>query len=304
MPDRVHERLAADAIDLIADERMQGPGPALDDDAKADLFLDPELLLHPAERLLEVVAASRRRAQATHGVAALIDDASHQLEHAIERRPRGRIGRHVAGRDMQLHRRADQTLQQGVVQVLRDARPLRQPFLEPDVEPPRDLVHPEAVQAGRSEHDRDRAGELKPGRLPDTWSDGEADGGFSAAPLIVAVGRHDAEAVRAGTEIRVDRRARGDGLAPVAVKAIEPIAEPHPLRHGQTQAGIGERQPLAARRDVNRAAQIDGVPSADTDSTCTIAGADPPAASAGSVIDRPRPSENHTRPPGSTTTDR
>ena len=146
------------------------------------------------------------------------------------------------------------------MQVLRDPRPLRQPFLEPDVEPPRDLVHPEAVHAGRSKHDRHRAGELKPGRLPDPWSNSEADGGFSAAPLIVAVGRHDPEAVRAGTEIGVDRRARRDGLAPVPVKAIEPIAEPHPLRHGQTQAGIRKGQPLATRRDVNRAAQIDRRP--------------------------------------------
>ena len=89
MPDRVHQRLATDAIDLVADERVEGPGRTLDDDAKADLFLDPELLLHPAERLLEVVATTRRRAQTSHGVPALVDDLAHQLEHAIERRPRG-----------------------------------------------------------------------------------------------------------------------------------------------------------------------------------------------------------------------
>ena len=67
---------------------MKRPRPASDDDAEADLSLDSELLLHPAERLLEIVAAGRRRAQAAHGVAALIDDPCHQLEHAIERRPR------------------------------------------------------------------------------------------------------------------------------------------------------------------------------------------------------------------------
>ncbi len=86
--DGIRQRFPADAVDLVACNWMQRPRPAFDDHAKLDRLGNAELLLHPAEDLLEIAVGSSRRAQAADGVASLVDDACHQREDAIEPRPR------------------------------------------------------------------------------------------------------------------------------------------------------------------------------------------------------------------------
>jgi hypothetical protein len=47
--ERVDERFASDAVDVVADHRVQGPGLAFTDDSKRDLILDSQLLTDPGE---------------------------------------------------------------------------------------------------------------------------------------------------------------------------------------------------------------------------------------------------------------
>ncbi len=157
----------------------------------------------------------------------------------------------MVGSDVQLHRSADKSLQQRVVQILRDARALGEPLLEPDVQPARDLVHAQAVEAGGAEHEGNDTPDAKPRRLPHFRRDRESDCRFNRAPLPFAVRRLDAKAIRPGREIGIDGFARGDGRTPVAVEAVEAISEPHALGYRQAQPGVGKCQPVSACRNAD-----------------------------------------------------
>ena len=105
-------------------------------------ILDAELLHHGAQRLLEIVCARRSGRRSAHGVASFVDDSPHQLRARDRARPSlASPAGNLVGGDMQLHRRADKTLQQRIVQILRDARALGETFFEADVELSCDLVH-------------------------------------------------------------------------------------------------------------------------------------------------------------------
>ena len=68
----------------------------------------------------------------------------------------GESVRQSIGRHVQLHRRAEEALQQRVVQLLRDARPLGQALLEPHVELPGDLQHAQPVEGPAGERAREQ----------------------------------------------------------------------------------------------------------------------------------------------------
>ena len=74
MAERVHQRLAADPVDVVADHRVQGARGAFADHAEHGLVLDAELLADAGEGFLEVAGAALRRAQPPDRVAAFVDD--------------------------------------------------------------------------------------------------------------------------------------------------------------------------------------------------------------------------------------
>ena len=191
----VDQGFAADPVHLVADHRVQRPGLAFDDDAIVGVGVLPgrELLVNSREGLLEIVRGAARRSQPADGVAPLLDDPSHQVEHPVDGRPGGRIGRQAIRRHVELHRRADETLQQRVVQLLRDACPLGQPLFEPDVELSRHAEDAQAVEGARRRSRRGAPRSPEPGRLPDARQDVETDRCFVAVPHAVAVRRGDAE---------------------------------------------------------------------------------------------------------------
>ena len=194
MAKRVDQRFAADPVDLVADHRLQRPGLALDDDAVVGVFRRPRApACIPANACSRSCGALRRRPQPAHRVAALLDHPSHQIEHPAERRLGRRILRQPIGRDVELHRRADETLQQRVVQFLRDARPLREPLFEPHVELPGHLEDAQAVEAPSGNAQSKHRGQLEPGGLPELGWTSKRTRRFGAVPEAVAVGRHHAE---------------------------------------------------------------------------------------------------------------
>ena len=126
----VDQSLPADAIDLIAQHRMQWPRLAVHNHAKSGVFLDGEFLLDARKRLFEIERTAMRRAQPANRVAAFLDHLLDQLQHAAQRWLGRRIGGQAVHRDMQLHGGAEEALQQRVVQFLRDAGPLEPAALQ------------------------------------------------------------------------------------------------------------------------------------------------------------------------------
>ena len=58
MADGIRQRFPANAVDLVASHRMQRPRAAFDDHAKLDGLGNGELLLHPAEDLLQIAIST------------------------------------------------------------------------------------------------------------------------------------------------------------------------------------------------------------------------------------------------------
>src|SRR5688572_14946282 len=150
MPEGVEQGFAADPVNLVPDRRSKNDRRPLDNHAIGSPAVG-ELLWYSREGGLELVRAVRRP-QATDGVAAFLGDAAHQVEHARKRRHRGRIRGQAIDGDVQLHRCAHESLQQGIVQLLRNVRPFREALFEPDVELFRDLTDAQPIGApSRSE---------------------------------------------------------------------------------------------------------------------------------------------------------
>ena len=62
------------------------------------------------------------RAKSAYRIASVLDHLPHELEHPIEERSSRRVGRDLVRGNMELHRRADEALQQGVMKLAGDAR--------------------------------------------------------------------------------------------------------------------------------------------------------------------------------------
>src|SRR6185369_10228648 len=98
-----------------------------------------------------------------------------------------RILRQTIDCDMELHGGAEKTLQQRIVQLLRDAGPLREPFFKADIEALGHLAHSEAVENQGPKDTGQQRAKAEPPRLPEHRLDFEVDGGRVAVPDAVRV---------------------------------------------------------------------------------------------------------------------
>jgi hypothetical protein len=119
-----------DTINFIADDGVQRPWAALDDDAESARLFDGEALPEQGKCLFQIERLTAVGAESPNRVPAFFNDLSHQLLDMSEGRSGWRILCQIIHHDVELHGRADDALQQGVVQFLCDAQPLRQPLLE------------------------------------------------------------------------------------------------------------------------------------------------------------------------------
>ena len=250
MPEGVDQGLTSDAIHLVANERMDRADASLYRHLEIRAIARGVFLLHQTEGLLEVVAALG--AQPADRDTALVADAAHQEEHALELLPVRRVGWQIVDGGMQLHRGAHDTLQQRVVQLLRDPRALGQAFFETDVQLPGQLPRAQPVGREREPAAGGDDEETEPGRLPEGRLHHERDRRVGLPPSSISRAAHHAEAIRAGREMRVDRLGGGGRRAPVAIAAVEPVAEPHLLRKRQADPDELERDALAIGGNAKR----------------------------------------------------
>ena len=130
-----HQGFATDAVDFIADDRVQRAGAAFDSDAKINLLFDGEFLPNAGKCLLDVKgAATGRSAEALKSVAAFFKNLTHDVKNMGQRRLRRQILGQMINRDVKLHRGADDTLQQRVMEFLRDFGSLGESFFEAELQ--------------------------------------------------------------------------------------------------------------------------------------------------------------------------
>lgn len=81
MTEGVDDGFAADAIHLVANDRVQGARLSFDDHAELNLIFRRQLRRNARERLLEIVGRRGGRTKTAHGITPLVDHASHELSH-------------------------------------------------------------------------------------------------------------------------------------------------------------------------------------------------------------------------------
>src|SRR4051794_14857059 len=142
--------------------------------------------------------------------------------------------------DIKLHRSAEKTLQQRVVQILSDACPLGKPFFKAHIQLSGQSVQPQAVKEQYGKPHDHHAGEAKPPGLPEYRLDFELDRRLQTIPEPITVAGNDSEAVCAWAEVGVDGFAGGDRFAPILIEAIQFVSEPDTFGNRKTQTCIAE----------------------------------------------------------------
>src|SRR4030095_7850470 len=132
---------------------------------------------------------------------------------------------------MQLHRGTENTLQEGVVQVLSDACSFCQSLFKPYIHLLRQTVQPQAIEGKDYQPDYHGNRQTKPQGLPKCGLNFERDRGFDSIPESRTVARDYSEAVWTRIEVRVDRISCGNRFTTILIVAIEPVLEPHALRN-------------------------------------------------------------------------
>ena len=133
------------------------------------------------------------------------------------------------------------------MEILRDPRALREALVEAHADLPRQAPQPQPVEAEHDQARDDGAGDPDRRHLPDPRGDLQVGDRLGTVPEARAVRRHHPEPVRPRAEVGVDRLARGDGLAPALVEAVEAVAEADAVRSGKAHTREGEGHPPRSR---------------------------------------------------------
>src|SRR6185295_19918777 len=220
-------------------------------DAKAGSRVEPELLRYARQGLREVVYAGDllgRRAEAAQGVPALFDDRGHQLQHAAQARFFRRVRGDLVDGDVKLHGGAEKTLQQRVVQIPGDPRPLGEPLLELQVQACRDLADVPAINRPCQERQGCEAQEEEAAGLIERGKDGEVEPCGPRIPDAVVVAGDDAETIAPRLQIGEEGFTARSGVVPITVRSREPIAKTDLLRYGEAESRIVDLDVSRERR--------------------------------------------------------
>jgi hypothetical protein len=79
----IGKRFVAYPVDVITNDWMQRPDPAVDDYAKINRPLDRKFLRNPGECLFKIVRAPTGRTQAAKRIPTIVNHLSHDLEYPV-----------------------------------------------------------------------------------------------------------------------------------------------------------------------------------------------------------------------------
>src|ERR1044072_4461959 len=154
MTKRVRQSLAANAISLIADDRVQLARRSFDDHAVVFHLYVAKLLRGARESSFQTVSVITLRTKTTTRIASFVNDLSHQLHHATDERLGRRVFRELIVGYVQLHRRADESLQERVVKILCDACGFSESLFETECELRVKLVQSPAIKSEQRKDSR------------------------------------------------------------------------------------------------------------------------------------------------------
>jgi hypothetical protein len=109
--ENISQQLTADAIDFVAEDRVQGSRSPFDDDTEIDLIRDCQFLRNPGKRLLQIDKFRDIGAENSNYLVSLLDELPYQFLNTAQMWLRFRILRQTLDRDVELQGRADKALQ-------------------------------------------------------------------------------------------------------------------------------------------------------------------------------------------------
>jgi hypothetical protein len=166
MPERIHQSLATDPISFIADGRVQPSAPALNQNPKVDLLRNGKFLSDPRKSEFKIVTVRVRGSQTLHYIPPLLTNNIHQFQNSTDKRLCRGIRRQDLIRNVQVHGGAQETLQQSVVEILRNSRTFGQAFFEAKVQLLGNVTHTPAIHANRDDEQSEGDAQAKPQCLP------------------------------------------------------------------------------------------------------------------------------------------
>src|ERR1700685_2029043 len=143
----VNQRLPADLIGVIADNWIQGPRSALQNDLKRYRVLLCKFGAHYRERFGEVIIFFFRCSQTLDSIPPFDDHLVGTIESAFDQLASGLSGWYLGGPGLEAPHHALDALQKRVMQFACDTLPFRQPPFEARIQPGSGLAKPQAVEA-------------------------------------------------------------------------------------------------------------------------------------------------------------
>ena len=140
------------------------------------------------------------------------------------------------------------TLQQRIVQVPRDARPLIDALFQTHIELLRQLPQPQLIKRSERCQKSGHTQRSKPNRLVVGRSNGEIQERPRLVPHAAVIAGDDAEAVLAWRKIGVERLPTIAGVLPIAIPAFQLVAKEHLFRRDQAERRIVDLQIAHQRR--------------------------------------------------------
>src|SRR5271165_6360341 len=237
MVESIAHGLTGNAVDLVAENRMQVSWRAFHDKTKSSGVPGGQFVTQGAQRLCQIVFYHRGGTQIVDSLAALNNGLISYFESFFEhflcfarRKP--------VDSDLKMEHQALKALQQRVVQLAGDAQALIDTAFEVGVERLCDLMKPVAIQPPEQRQNSGHARRPEPTGLIVGRGDGKLQRVAGLVPDTAVVAGHNAEAVVAWSKIGILRLAVVDDFLPVRILALQLIAKMNLLRGTEGQSRI------------------------------------------------------------------
>src|SRR6266567_5046794 len=163
---RVYQSFATDPIHVIANDGVQRSRLTLYNHSVVDLLLKTQLLLNPRKCLSQITQLVASRTKPSKRISAIFNNVPHQGKNAGNHRLHRRVLWQTIIGNVKLHGGTQETLQERVMQLLRNPRPFRKPLLKSHIHLVCQVAQSEPVQKEHSRPDNQYARRPKPPRLP------------------------------------------------------------------------------------------------------------------------------------------
>src|SRR5271168_3169051 len=256
MTKRVNQRLTANLIGVIADNWIQGPRRALQNDLKRYRVFLCKFSIHQRERFGEVDIFFFSCSQTFDSIPPFDDHLVGTVESAFEQLASGLSDRYLVDPGLEAPYEALNALEKRVMQFARDTLPFRQPLFEPALDLRGSLLQPEKIEQPHDCSAACPAEQLKPDCLVERRSDTEIKGSSGFIPNTVIIASQDAEMVVTRTKIRILHPPVVDHFFPFPILALKLIPKMDTLWSNEAQRCVVDPKIAQQRRQAQPGARV------------------------------------------------